>query len=76
MKNFFEYDVNSPQERKERFEQYPELSRFYIALSEELQRDEYEKFYEAEKQSHFTTNLTASKPATRKKTHAQIKWIN
>jgi hypothetical protein len=75
MKNFFEYDVNSPQERKERFEQYPELSRFYIALSEELQRDEYEKFYEAEKQSYFTPNLNA-KPDNRKKTHAEIKWIH
>jgi hypothetical protein len=75
MKNFFEYDANSPQERKERFEQYPELSKFYIALSEELSRDEYEKFYEAEKQSHFTSNLNA-KPATRKKNQAQIKWIS
>jgi hypothetical protein len=75
MKNFFEYDVNSPQERQERFEQYPELSRFYIALSEELSRDEYEKFYEAEKQSYFPANLHA-KPANGRKTHAQIKWIS
>jgi hypothetical protein len=51
MKQFFEYDLDSPQERQERFEHYPELSKFYIALREELPQDEYEKLYEAEKQS-------------------------
>ena len=51
MKQFFEYDLDSPQERQERIEHYPELSKFYIALREELPQDEYEKLYEAEKQS-------------------------
>jgi hypothetical protein len=60
MKNFFEYDLNNPQERKERFEQYPELSKFYIALSEELSHDEYEEFCEAEKQSYFSSASSSS----------------
>ncbi|MGV3587825.1 MAG: hypothetical protein ACO1OF_12535 [Adhaeribacter sp.] len=51
MKNFFDYDLSSPQERQERFQNYPELSKFYMALQEELSQDEYEKLYEAEKQS-------------------------
>jgi hypothetical protein len=72
MKSFFEYDLNSPQERQERFEQYPELSKFYIALSEELAQDEYEKFYEAEKESYYSSNSYSS---TRKKNQGQLKWI-
>lgn len=56
MKNFFDYDLNSPEERRERFENYPELSKFHLALSEELSYDEYEKFYETEKQSFLSFN--------------------
>ena len=67
MKNFFDYDLNNPQERQERLEQYPELSKFYIALREELSQDEYEKLYEAEKQS-FKSLATAS-------TRNQLQWI-
>jgi len=54
MKNFFDYDASNPQERQERFENYPELSKFYIALSEEMAQDEYQNFVEAEKQSYYT----------------------
>jgi hypothetical protein len=72
MKSFFEYDLNNPQERQERFEQYPELSKFHIALSEELAHEEYEEFYEAEKQSYFSSHPTS----TRKKNQPQLKWIH
>ena len=72
MKNFFEYDLNNPQERQERFEQYPELSKFYIALSEELAHDEYEEFCEAEKMSHFSSTPTS----TPQKAQSQLKWIH
>ena len=67
MKNFFDYDATSPQERQERFENYPELSKFYIALSEELAQDEYEKFLEAEKQSYYSLSTNTSKN--------QAQWI-
>jgi hypothetical protein len=78
MKSFFEYDLNNPQERKERFEHYPEFSKFDIALSEELSHDEYEKFVEAEKQSYLSinSNSSSSSPSPRKKTQAQLKWIH
>jgi hypothetical protein len=67
MKHFFDYDLNSPQERQERFEHYPELSKFYIALREELPQDEYEKLYEAEKQSF--NSLTQSNSQN------QLQWV-
>jgi hypothetical protein len=78
MKSFFEYDLNSPEERKERFEHYPELSKFDIALSEELAHDEYEKFFEAEKQSYFSINpnTSSSNSSTQKKSSPQLKWIH
>ncbi len=67
MKNFFDYDINNPQERQERLEQYPALSKFYIALSEELSQDEYENFYEAEKQSFYSVAQSSN--------NQQSKWI-
>lgn len=67
MKNFFDYDVDSPQERQEQFELYPELSKFHIALSEELSNDEYEKFYEAEKQSFYSFKQINTPP--------KLQWI-
>jgi hypothetical protein len=78
MKSFFEYDLNSPQERRERFEQYPELSKFDIALSEELSQEEYEKFFEAEKQSYFSLNkdTAGSNASAGEKKQAQLKWIH
>ena len=72
MKSFFDYDVNSPQERQERFEHYPELSKFYIALSEELSPEECEKFYEAEKQSYYSF---VKKESSLKPSQSQLKWI-
>lgn len=78
MKSFFEYDLNSPQERQERFEQYPELSKFDIALSEELSQEEYEKFFEAEKQSYFSLNneTSGTNASAGEKKQAQITWIH
>ena len=67
MKQFFDYDADSPQERQEQFKQYPELSKFYIALSEELAPEEYEKFCEAEKQSFYLFN-----PRTK---NQELQWI-
>lgn len=67
MKHFFDYDLNNPQERQERYEQYPELSKFYIALREELPQDEYEKLYEAEKQSFNSLMQSNSRN--------QLQWI-
>ncbi|MDB5261154.1 MAG: hypothetical protein JWQ14_435 [Adhaeribacter sp.] len=67
MKHFFDYDLNNPQERQERFENYPELSKFYIALREELPQDEYEKLYEAEKQS-FNSLIPSN-------SRNQLQWI-
>lgn len=63
MKHFFDFDLNNPQERQERLAQYPELSKFYMALREELPQEEYEKLYEAEKQSFYalTQNPSPSK---------------
>jgi hypothetical protein len=72
MKNFFDYDLNNPRERQERFEKYPELSKFDIALSEELSQDEYEKFYEAEKQSYKIANSYSS---SQKKSPSLYQWI-
>lgn len=72
MKNFFDYDLNNPRERQERFEQYPELSKFDIALSEELSQDEYEEFCEAEKQSYYSSNSNGS---SQLKSPNASKWI-
>lgn len=72
MKNFFDYDLNNPLERQERFEKYPELSKFDIALSEELSQDEYEEFCEAEKQSYQAVNSYSS---PQKKSPTLHKWI-
>jgi len=67
MKHFFDFDLNNPQERQERLAQYPELSNFYLALREELPQDEYEKLYEAEKQSFYAFNQATSQP--------KMQWI-
>lgn len=50
MKNFFDYDANNPAERQERYAHYPELSKFHMALQDELSDDEYETYFESEKQ--------------------------
>ncbi|MBF9253973.1 hypothetical protein I2I11_11780 [Pontibacter sp. 172403-2] len=51
MKSFYEFNRNSPQERRERNSLYPKLARFHIALREELSEEEYQAFYRAEKEA-------------------------
>ncbi|MFT2010174.1 hypothetical protein ACMA1I_15980 [Pontibacter sp. 13R65] len=51
MKSFYEFNPDSPEERQEREKMYPELSKFHIALREELSEEEYFSFYSAEKES-------------------------
>ncbi len=51
MKSFYDFDINSPQERNERSSMYPELATFHIALREELSEEEYNAFYKSEKES-------------------------
>lgn len=50
MKNFFDYDLNNPADRQERTTYYPELSMFHMALQDELTDDEYQTYFESEKQ--------------------------
>ena len=50
-KTFYDFNLNSLQERQERNNLFPELARFHIALREELQEDEYMDFFNAEKES-------------------------
>lgn len=51
MKSFYDFNTSSPQERQERNQLYPELTQFHIALREELGEDEYQEFYQSEKES-------------------------
>jgi hypothetical protein len=51
MKSFYDFDINSPQERNQRNSLYPELANFHIALREELSDEEYQQFYRSEKES-------------------------
>ncbi|QNF32536.1 hypothetical protein HUW51_07280 [Adhaeribacter swui] len=50
MKSFYDYDVDNPAERQERYNTYPELSRFHMALQDELTDEEYQGYFESEKQ--------------------------
>lgn len=50
MKSFYDFNVDSPEERSERNKLYPELASFHIALREELSEEEYQQFYKAEKE--------------------------
>ncbi|WP_162427327.1 hypothetical protein [Pontibacter pudoricolor] len=50
MKSFYDFNTNSPEERSERNRLYPELASFHIALREELDEEEYQQFYKAEKE--------------------------
>jgi hypothetical protein len=50
-KNFYDFNRDSPEERQERNRLYPELAKFHIALREELGDEEYQEFYQAEKES-------------------------
>ena len=51
MKNFYDFNVSSPKERQERNKLYPALASFHIALREELSEEEYQKFFQSEKES-------------------------
>ncbi|WP_230407154.1 hypothetical protein [Pontibacter cellulosilyticus] len=51
MKSFFDFNRNSPEERRERNQLYPELARFHIALREEMSEEEYQAFYASEQEA-------------------------
>jgi hypothetical protein len=52
VKSFYDFNRNSPQERQERNQLYPELAKFHIALREEMSEEEYQEFFEAEKKAN------------------------
>jgi len=66
MKSFYDYDVDNPAERQERYTIYPELSRFHMTLQDELTDDEYQTYFESEKRS------VEPKPAVN---NFQTRWI-
>ena len=68
MKSFFEFNRNSPAERQERNRLYPELAKFHIALREEMSEDEYQAFFNSEKE--------AQRPARPILHQTQHKWIS
>lgn len=68
MKSFYDFNTNSPSERQERYRQYPELSRFHIALREEMSEEEYQLFYQSEKEAVRRTNLIIPQRALKWKT--------
>jgi len=51
LKSFYDFNVNSPEERLERNRLFPELAKFHISLREELSEAEYEAFFNSEKES-------------------------
>lgn len=51
VKSFYDFNRDSPQERQERNQLYPELAKFHIALREEMSEEEYQEFYRAEKEA-------------------------
>lgn len=50
-KNFYDFNLSSLQERQERNNLFPELAKFHIALREEMTEEEYQEFFQAEKDS-------------------------
>lgn len=64
-KSFYDFNLNSLQERQERNNLYPELARFHIALREELREDEYQDFFNAERES-FRQAMTKNQNRQRK----------
>jgi hypothetical protein len=64
-KSFYDFNLNSLQERQERNNLYPELARFHIALREELREDEYQDFFNAERES-FRQAMAMNQIAQRK----------
>ncbi|MFD2245854.1 hypothetical protein [Pontibacter ruber] len=64
MKSFYDFNTSSPQERQERNKLYPELAKFHIALREELSEEEYNEFYNSEKEAikpHMLNNTTTTR---------------
>ena len=51
MKSFFDFNRNSPEERRERNQLYPELAKFHIALREEMSEEEYQAYYASEQEA-------------------------
>ena len=68
MKSFYDFNTSSPKERQERNRLYPELANFHIALREELSEEEYQGFYNSEKES--------MKPQLPQKTTQTQRWIH
>lgn len=68
MKSFFEFNRNSPEERRERNRLYPELAKFHIALREEMSEEEYQAYYSSEQES-----LKHTKPMLYQ---TSTKWIS
>ncbi len=66
MKSFYDYDVDNPAEWQERYTTYPELSKFHMALQDELTDDEYQTYFESEKR------LVEPKPLVN---NFQTRWI-
>jgi hypothetical protein len=50
-KSFYDFNLNSVEERLERSHLFPKLTGFYLALQEELSEAEYQAFYTSEKES-------------------------
>ncbi|WP_299987009.1 hypothetical protein [uncultured Pontibacter sp.] len=51
VRSFYDFNRDSPQERQERNQLYPELAKFHIALREEMSEEEYQEFYRAEREA-------------------------
>jgi hypothetical protein len=66
-KSFYDFNRNSPRERQERNQLYPELAKFHIALREEMSEEEYQQFFKAERE--------ASKPKIIPNQTPQNRWI-
>ena len=69
-KSFYDFNLNSPEERQERNQLYPELAKFHIALREELSEEEYQEFFKSEKEASRTRIMP--KTTTTATTH---QWI-
>lgn len=67
VKSFYDFNRDSPQERQERNQLYPELAKFHIALREEMSEEEYQAFFRAEKE--------ASKPLIIPNPNPSTQWI-
>ncbi len=67
MKSFYDYDVDNPVERQERYTLYPALSKFHMTLQDELTDEEYQTYFESEKR------LVEPEPVA---SNLKNQWIN